>query len=390
MADGIYWETDGGLVELEHQDYSDRKEAILQDHVEDYPALLCGSEITPDEPREWLFIEQSSPIPKQDDGGKRWEVDHLFLDQDGIPTMVEVKRAVDTRVRREVVGQMLDYVSGATTFWKDDYLNSTYQEDCAAKDIDPTTALEEAFSTEIDPEEYWEDVNQNVRLGRIRMIFLADHINSHLRRIVEFLNQQLGDAEAYAIELEEYATPNGDAPEQTVFAPRLYGQTEQTRTKTSRYEGTITNEEEFFADIQHKLDSGEISETLAEGFQDLYEFAETLGETSINRTKNASFKLIVDEHQGDYSGNPGVFTANIKGDLQVWPAKFPLPDPDSDEPSPIDWTRDNFEEYKAAFADIVGDPEANDAPINLIADADNRERFKAVVEQFVARCKNAN
>lgn len=36
-------------------------------------------------------------------------MDHLFVDQDAIPTLVEVKRSSDTRIRREVVGQLLEY-----------------------------------------------------------------------------------------------------------------------------------------------------------------------------------------------------------------------------------------------------------------------------------------
>ena len=33
------------------------------------------------------------------------------LDQDAIPTLVKVERSSDTRVRCEVVGQMLDYAA---------------------------------------------------------------------------------------------------------------------------------------------------------------------------------------------------------------------------------------------------------------------------------------
>jgi len=36
-------------------------------------------------------------------------LDHLFLDEAGVPTLVEVKRSSDTRARREMVAQMLDY-----------------------------------------------------------------------------------------------------------------------------------------------------------------------------------------------------------------------------------------------------------------------------------------
>ena len=52
-------------------------------------------------------------IPGDEDGGGRWSLDHLFLDQDANPTLVEVKRSTDTRIRREVVGQVLDYVANA-------------------------------------------------------------------------------------------------------------------------------------------------------------------------------------------------------------------------------------------------------------------------------------
>ena len=39
----------------------------------------------------------------------RWSLDHLFVSRTGIPVLIEVKRASDTRLRREVVGQLLDY-----------------------------------------------------------------------------------------------------------------------------------------------------------------------------------------------------------------------------------------------------------------------------------------
>jgi len=38
------------------------------------------------------------------------------LDQDAIPTIVEVKRSTDTRIRREVVGQMLGYAANAVVY----------------------------------------------------------------------------------------------------------------------------------------------------------------------------------------------------------------------------------------------------------------------------------
>lgn len=45
-------------------------------------------------------------------GTVSWSADALFSDQDGLPTVVEVKRADNCELRRDVVGQVLDYAAG--------------------------------------------------------------------------------------------------------------------------------------------------------------------------------------------------------------------------------------------------------------------------------------
>lgn len=97
------------LVSLAQQPYE--SEDLLQTLLAKYPSLLAGDQVRPDAPRRWLLIKREMSVPGEDGGSGRWSVDHLFLDQDGVPTLVEVKRATDTRIRREVVGQMLDYGS---------------------------------------------------------------------------------------------------------------------------------------------------------------------------------------------------------------------------------------------------------------------------------------
>jgi hypothetical protein len=74
-----------------------------------YPSLLAGDQIDPASPRRWVLISREQPVPDESAGAARWAIDHLFVDQDGIPTLVEVKRSTDTRIRREIVGQMLDF-----------------------------------------------------------------------------------------------------------------------------------------------------------------------------------------------------------------------------------------------------------------------------------------
>ena len=45
----------------------------------------------------------------------------------------------------------------------------------------------------------------NLQAGKIRLIFVADVIPSELRRIVEFLNQQMDPGEVLAVEIRQYA-----------------------------------------------------------------------------------------------------------------------------------------------------------------------------------------
>ncbi|WP_146220443.1 hypothetical protein [Geodermatophilus normandii] len=64
-----------------------------------------------------LLIRREMGVPSAQDGGGTFSLDHLFVDGEGVPVLVEVKRSSDTRIRREVVGQMLDYAANAVKYW---------------------------------------------------------------------------------------------------------------------------------------------------------------------------------------------------------------------------------------------------------------------------------
>jgi hypothetical protein len=83
----------------------------LQRILEKNPDLLPGDQIDPDDPRRWLLLKREMPVPDPGNGTDRWSIDFLFADQDAMPTFVECKRCADTRARREIVGQMLEYAA---------------------------------------------------------------------------------------------------------------------------------------------------------------------------------------------------------------------------------------------------------------------------------------
>lgn len=139
MADGIFLIQDDTLTELVDQHFE--TEAVFQGLLATHPSLLAGSQINPNAPRRWLLVRREMGIPGEEAGGDRWSIDHLFLDQDAVPTLVEVKRSTDTRLRRELVGQMLDYAANAVVHWPVEEIRSRFIGRCETEGLDPAEEL---------------------------------------------------------------------------------------------------------------------------------------------------------------------------------------------------------------------------------------------------------
>src|ERR1700757_4481036 len=115
MNDEIFLVQDGQRpVKMESQPYE--SEDLLQRLLAENPEIL-GSRDQGGSPTRWALIAREQGIPDAADAADRWSLDHLFVDQDAVPTLVEVKRAADTRARREVVAQMLDYAANGIVHW---------------------------------------------------------------------------------------------------------------------------------------------------------------------------------------------------------------------------------------------------------------------------------
>src|SRR5436190_24078877 len=110
----IYIKQGTRLIQMTERPYD--AEEVLQQLVADHPNLLAGDQGA-GETKRWLLVQRELGIADDPDAGSRWSVDHLFLDEEGVPTLVEVKRSSDTRIRREVVGQVLDYAANASSYW---------------------------------------------------------------------------------------------------------------------------------------------------------------------------------------------------------------------------------------------------------------------------------
>jgi hypothetical protein len=173
-GDAIYLLSDSGeLRRIEHQLYA--SEDILQELVAKYPDVLAGDQIDPEAPPRWLLLSRESRIPDSVDGADRWWLDHLLLDQFGIPTLVEVKRSSDAGIRRKVVGQMLDCVANAQAYWAADKMRQMLVDQVGSPEL-ADVQLAEHLGISGDPnavaeqiDRFWNKVEANLRAGDVRL-----------------------------------------------------------------------------------------------------------------------------------------------------------------------------------------------------------------------------
>ena len=105
-TDGIFLIGHGKLFVLEQKPYD--SEALLQQALASFPGVLAGSTTADGSHKQLLLIRREMGLPKAEGAGATWSLDHLFVDAEAVPVIVEVKRSADTRIRREFVGQILD------------------------------------------------------------------------------------------------------------------------------------------------------------------------------------------------------------------------------------------------------------------------------------------
>lgn len=217
---GIFLRDGDTYVELMEQPYD--TERILQDLIAQHPQVLAGDESAHG---KLVLVKQEAAVDDPEIGSSRWSLDHLYLDAAGTPTLVEVKRASDPRLRREVVAQMLEYAANAATSWSTDRLREWFEDTCAGTGQDPEAVLRDRLDID-DVEAFWGRVGTSLSAEQLRLVFVADTIGPELRRMIEYLNRQMQDTEVFAIEVKQYVT---DDRQQQTIVPRIIGQTEASR-----------------------------------------------------------------------------------------------------------------------------------------------------------------
>lgn len=280
MTSVMYGASDGGgLVELRETLFA--RELDLQDFLTKHPALLAGDQMNPVSPRRFMLVTAEAGIAIGEGGSDYFSLDHLFVDQDGIPTLVEVKRSTDTRLRREVIGQMLEYAANACAYWDAERLRALFERRCeksGASAEHEFTRL--GLAPDVDPDALWDKVAQNLKQERLRLVFLADKFAPETQRIIEFLNPQVQISEIYAVEVRQY-TGGG----MTTLVPRVLNPSvlQTDRRAATSVRGEQWTEQRFYAELSERHGA-----KAAEVMRRIHEWAQTQSELAIwfGRGKN--------------------------------------------------------------------------------------------------------
>ena len=290
MPERIYLLADqGDLSEMTEERFD--TEAALQKLIAEHPELLAGEQIDPHDPPRWILVRREKGIADTSEAVlARWAVDHLLIDQNAVPTLVEVKRSDNRELRRTVVGQMLEYAAHASRTWTAEELRRVFERQTEESGAAPQDRLAELLDEEEpDQDGFWDDVATHLAAKRLRLLFVADEIPDELARVVEFLNEQMSNIEVLAVEIKQFRGGSGQ-----ILVPRVIGALAAApKTSTSRARANLTRE------------------SFLDAFDD-------------ERARSAAAQLlqVADSHGATVV--PGVKGLSIRVSCSRWPSRQPL------------------------------------------------------------------
>ena len=254
MGNRLYFMSNGKAHEMKEEYFA--KEADLQQIVTDNPNIVARS-FDDTTPLNHYLVDQEYGIAVLEGSGGEYSLDHLLVDESGIPVLVEVKRSTDTRIKREVVAQMIDYACRASS-WSISEMRDKFLK----RNENPPESLTS--------DEFWQIVSDNLKQEHFRMVFVADRIPDSLKVMIEFMDRSMKDIEVYGVELCPYRSG-----EQLLLSGNFIGNPlpdEKKASSTRSKERRIWSEESFLAEVETVM-----GEDAAQLVTDLIAFSANLG-----------------------------------------------------------------------------------------------------------------
>ena len=198
--------------------FGKKLEDALQELLQKYPQIIPGKQIDPSDPPRFVLLQREMPV-----GG--WSLDHLYVDQNAVLTLIETKLVENPESRREVIGQIIEYAANATKLWTAEQVRQDAIEFWSKQGKDLNEVLSNEFSGGSDGLniiDFWRSVEANLKDGQVRLIIVSDELRPEVRRMIEYLNGEMQNAEVLGLELKCY----GQESTSLVLVPHLVGQTQ--------------------------------------------------------------------------------------------------------------------------------------------------------------------
>jgi len=225
------------------------EEAKLQDYLEKYPSLIPLGEIV-EGASDLLCIGREVGVPSG-------AIDLLFIDKEGLLTIVETKLAKNPEARRTVIGQIIEYVSYISEWTTDKvcevadaYLESSVDE-----------AMQKVAGDDFSADDFRNNIEQNLRGGKIRLLIAVDELVEPLRATVTFLNKN-SNFDILLLQVSSFEEKAGEK----VLIPSLFGYKPPPPSSLRKK----WDEKRFFADIK-----GKCEKLIVDAVTELYEFTKS-------------------------------------------------------------------------------------------------------------------
>lgn len=199
-------------------------ERTLHEHIHKDPSLLPLREMGENTSSLMIIGHE---VTLSSGGGT---LDLMAIDRAGLPTIIEFKLKKNADIKRKVVGQVLEY---AAYLWQISYekldtavarayFNSDHCQEPKRRDLSLAEAMEHFNQEQFDSadwgaESFREQVNQNLRQGRFRLVIVVDEAIPELRRTVDYLNATRPAFHTVCVEMRYFATEHGTR----VFVPTV-------------------------------------------------------------------------------------------------------------------------------------------------------------------------
>ncbi|MBC8275677.1 MAG: hypothetical protein H8E40_12010 [Chloroflexi bacterium] len=236
------------------------EEGKLQDYLEEYPSLIPLGEIV-EGASDLLCIGREVGIPSG-------AIDLLFIDKDGLLTVVETKLVKNPEIRREVIGQIVEYASYISQWTADDvyrvaseYFSKSEMVPSGYKGSTLDGVMKKLGGDEFSDEDFRSNIWQNVKDGRIRLIIAVDELVEPLRVIVTFLNAY-SKFDILLLQVSSFE----ESKSRKVLIPSLFGYKPLPQSPVRKK----WDEERFFTDTKEKCEG-----LMVDAIIELYKFTKS-------------------------------------------------------------------------------------------------------------------